>query len=345
MKILLLFVLLTLSAAAANRTIIFDTDGGADDLIALSFLLSRSDVTIEAITIVDGLAHVHEGAHNILRLLELSRQTGIPVYEGHSGTAQGGNSFPEAWRRSADAMPGQALPETARKPEPMPAVEYLAARLHQMTRPATILATGPLTNLAGAFARFPLGIHCVEDLVIMGGAVRVSGNLRDGGMIYGDNPLTEWNFFADPPSAKKVLESGVRFRLIPLDATSKVPIGRAFAANFAAKAKTPLSKVVTLLIEDSRVLINAKMFYAWDPLAAVAIVNPEVVRMSSVAVEVQTDGKEAGRSVEMTGRAGNARVALDADSAVFEKTFLAAFDITPGGASLINSRSERQKAK
>jgi purine nucleosidase len=233
------------------------------------------------------------------------------------------------------------LPETGRKTEAQPASNFLAARLHQMNKPVSILATGPLTNLAAAFGQFPQGIHCVEDLVIMGGAIRVSGNLKDGGIIYGDNTLTEWNFFADPLSAKKVLESGVRFRLIPLDATNKVPIDMAFAANFKSKAKTPLGKFAAALIEDSRVLIQAKMFYAWDPLAAVAIVNPDVVRMSSVAVEVQPNGVEAGRTREMPGRPGNSRVALDADSALFQKVFLEAF--APG--PLIKSSPERQKTK
>jgi inosine-uridine nucleoside N-ribohydrolase len=341
MKIWLCILLSVLPTRAASRTLIVDTDGGADDLIAISFLLSRPDVTIEAITVVDGLAHVRAGAMNILRLLELAHKTGIPVYEGPDQTAPGGNPFPDAWRRSADALPGQMLPETGRKTEAQPASNFLAARLHQMNKPVSILATGPLTNLAAAFGQFPQGIHCVEDLVIMGGAIRVSGNLKDGGIIYGDNTLTEWNFFADPLSAKKVLESGVRFRLIPLDATNKVPIDMAFAANFKSKAKTPLGKFAAALIEDSRVLIQAKMFYAWDPLAAVAIVNPDVVRMSSVAVEVQPNGVEAGRTREMPGRPGNSRVALDADSVLFQKVFLEAF--APG--PLIKSSPERQKTK
>lgn len=327
--------------AATPRAVIVDTDAGADDLLAIAFLLSRPDVTIEAITVVDGLSHVHAGAANILRLLELAGKPKIPVYEGVDGTAPGGKPFPDSWRRSADALPSQMLPETSRKPEAQPAASYLAARLHEMSRPAVILATGPLTNIAAAFALYPQGIHAVEDMVIMGGAIRVSGNLSDGGTIYTDNPLTEWNFFADPISAKKVLESGARFRLIPLDATSKVPIGPVFAANFKSKAKTPLAKFASSLIEDSRVLIQAHMFFAWDPLAAVSIVNPEVVKLSSLAIEVQPTGVQMGRSFERSGRPGNARVALDADPAMFQKVFLAAFEITP----LIKSTAEREKTK
>jgi pyrimidine-specific ribonucleoside hydrolase len=341
MKFWLFAFALALPLMAANRPVIIDTDAGADDLLAISFLLSRPDVTIEAITVVDGLAHVHSGAQSILRLLDLAGKTTIPVYGGENGTAPGGNPFPDAWRRTSDELPRQMLPETTRQPEAQPAAEFLAARLHQMSKPVSILATGPLTNLAAAFRVYPNGIHCVEDLVIMGGAIRVSGNLKDGGTIYGDNTLTEWNFFVDPGSAKKVLESGVRFRLIPLDATAKVPIDKAFAASFKNKAKTSVGKFASALIEDSRVLIEAKMFFAWDPLAAVAIVQPDVVRMSSLALEVQTSGKESGRSREMPGRPGNSRVALDADSALFQRVFMEAFSATP----LIKSSSERQKSK
>jgi pyrimidine-specific ribonucleoside hydrolase len=324
MKVLATLLLLSTTALASPRTLIVDTDVGTDDLMALAFLLSRSDVNIEAITVVSGVAHVHAGAINVLKLLDVAGKR-VPVYEGAEQTPQGGNDFPDQWRMLADNLPSVELPRTDRKPEAQSAADYLAARLHEMTKPVTILALGPLTNIAAALTKFPQGIHCVEDMVIMGGAVRVRGNLTEGGSAYVNNQLTEWNFFADPYAVKKVFDSGVRFRLVPLDATNSVPITMEYANQFKKRAKTPLGKITADILASSHTLIDAKIFFAWDPLAAVAVVNPEVVKISSVALSVHVDGNEAGRTQENPGIAGNARVALSADAALFDKVFLAAF--------------------
>jgi inosine-uridine nucleoside N-ribohydrolase len=338
MKVIPVLALVAAAAWASPKTLIVDTDAGTDDLMAIAFLLSRSDVHIEAITVVNGLAHVQAGAKNILRLLELAGSNDIPVYIGHAAPLAGKNSFPDSWRRSADEPPSVDLPTTKRTPEPHTATEYLVKRLAVFTSPVSILALGPLSNIADALEKFPRGIHCVEDMAIMGGAVRVRGNLGDGGYYLTDNNFAEWNLYVDPLAAKKVFESGVRFRLIPLDATNQVPIDAAYLNMFKTRVKTPLGKFAARVLESSRTLIANHIFYAWDPLAAVSMVVPEVVKMSSVFVEVQTEGTEQGRLIETQGKAGNARVALEADAALFQKTFLEAF----GAASVIEFKRERR---
>src|ERR1700716_2161652 len=102
MRICLFLMLFATSAVSSPRTLIVDTDAGTDDLMALAFLLSRSDVNLEAITVVSGLANVHAGAMNILRLLEVAGKRDIPVYEGAEATPPGGNAFPDQWRLLAD---------------------------------------------------------------------------------------------------------------------------------------------------------------------------------------------------------------------------------------------------
>ncbi len=311
MKIIGLTLLLSCIAVAAARPIIIDTDAGSDDLMAIAYLLARQDVHIEAITVISGVANVHAGARNILRLLELAGKR-IPVYEGPAATQPGGHSFPEDWKKVADNLPSIDLPQTKHKAESQTAAQFLAARLRQTQKPVSILAIGPLTNIAAAFAKYPQGIHTVTEMVIMGGAFRVAGNV--------ENTAAEWNMFADPLAARKVFESGVPIHLIPLDATNKVPIDKAYAAEFKSKVTTHLGKVTAQLLESSRELMESHLFFAWDPLAAIAMLHPEVVTYSAVAISVQPNG-----AIKEAAGPAHVQAALDANSTLFHKLFLIEF--------------------
>jgi pyrimidine-specific ribonucleoside hydrolase len=314
------------ASLAAQTPVIIDTDAGNDDLMAIAFLLSRKDVTVEAITIVDGLAHVPVGAANVLRLLEAAGAARVPVYAGREAPPlQRTAPFPSEWRQTADVPPGVSFPSTRRKPEPVNAVDFLAARLGAADRPVRILALGPLTNLGEVFRRQPRTARSITELVIMGGAVRERGNLGDGGFFKTTNTTAEWNLFHDPLAAEIVFRSGVPLRLIPLDATNKVPIDLAFLRELASRARSPLGRVVTQILETARPHIEQKFYFAWDPLAAVALVDPAVVTVKQLSIEVRRNPPEEGRTKQVSGRP-NASVAVDADPARFRKTFLAVFE-------------------
>src|SRR5258707_5289709 len=142
MSIIMRMVSVVLLAAGLNAQtpVIIDTDVGNDDLLAIAFLLSRKDVTVEAITIVDGLAHVPVGAANVLRLLEAAGAARVPVYAGREAPLLRTAPFPSEWRQTADTLPGVIFPSTRRKPESVNAVDFLAARLGAADRPVRILA-------------------------------------------------------------------------------------------------------------------------------------------------------------------------------------------------------------
>lgn len=312
----------------AKTPVIVDTDVGSDDLIAIAFLLARPDVRIEAVTVANGLAHVEPGAMNVLKLLDLAGKNEIPVYAGRAAPMQGAAAFPDEWRRISDELPGVQLPATARRPAPRSAADFLAQRLADPRRKVRILALGPLTNLGEALARAPQSAQAIEEIVIMGGAVHVPGNLGDGGYFKTDNRTAEWNFFVDPQAAQTVFASGVRIMLVPLDATNKVPIDVRFLRRFQSGARTPLGRFVAQVLETDRKYIEENIYYAWDPLAAVALVNPGVVRRRAYALDIQQQPPARGRTRPVSGRRPNARVAYEADAAAFKRVFLKPF-ITP----------------
>ncbi len=157
-----------------------------------------------------------------------------------------------------------------------------------------ILALGPLTNIAEAMERDPsVGAH-IREIVLMGGAVRVPGNLQDGGVFHTNNSTAEWNMFIDPVAASMVFRSGVPIRLIALDATNKVKIGLGFLREFEAKARSPLGRVVAEVLEADRETIDQGIFYAWDPLAAAALLRPGIVKIAAMHIEIMLKSPEAG---------------------------------------------------
>lgn len=326
-KLKLLVALIPCALFAQNQSlpILIDTDTGSDDLMAISFLLSQHSVRVEAITTANGLAHTDVGARNIVRLLALAGRTGVPVFAGRSTPLQGNAEFPADWRRLADNLPGVKLPEAAQKPDPRSAADYLVERLANSNRKVRILALGPLTNLAEAFQRAPHSVGAIDEIVIMGGAVHVPGNLGDGGSFKTANKTAEWNIFVDPLAARMVFRSGVKIRLIPLDATNTVPIDSAFLRDFQANAQSPLARFIVQVLESDREGIEQHVFYAWDPLAAVAMLHPGVVRSVPLHIDVVQDPPDQGRTIAIPGRSAT-RVAIQADGAAFRKFFLAAFN-------------------
>ncbi len=316
-------LLALLAPSAPTRNLIVDTDAGSDDLMAIAFLLARPDVNIEAITIVNGLAHVPAGGANVLRLLDLAGRSGIPVYLGRDAPLTGTSEFPEVWRTMADELPHVDMPPTQRAPGTLTAVAYLRERLSQARKPVSLLALGPLTNIAEALASSPNAALAIEDLLIMGGAVRVPGNLAAGGTLYSDNRTAEWNIYIDPEAARKVFESVARCRLVPLDASNSVPIDAAFLSSLKKTAKSAMGRLVLQIVESNRMQIEQHEFYAWDPLAAVALVAPAVLKISSVPLTVTLDPPQQGRTLEaVSGRP--LRVALSADAALFRQIYLEA---------------------
>jgi pyrimidine-specific ribonucleoside hydrolase len=310
-----------------RRAVIIDTDAGADDLVAIAFLLSRPDIHVEAVTIENGVSHVLSGGRNVLRLLALAGRNDIPVFLGRESPLSGNQEFPAEWRRASDELPGITLPETVRAADPRSAADYLLKRLLDAAHPVQVLALGPLTNLAEVISRTPRAARTGRHLVILGGAVRVPGNLGDGGAFQTDNVSAEWNMFIDPAAAKIVLTSGAPIRLVPLDATQRVPIDMALFEQFKSRANTPLASFVAQVLATDRELIRQGYYFARDPLAAVALANPAVVTFRPLAIEISDKPGEVGRTVEIKNRRANAQVAIDADDLRFRDVFMTAFGV------------------
>lgn len=323
-RVIIVFLVTSYVAPAQNGPILIDTDAGSDDFMAIALLIAHQNIQIDAITVVNGLAHVDAGARNVGRLLDLAGRKQVPVFAGRNTPMQGKAEFPADWRKIADDFPGVPLPPASRPPESKHAADYLVERLRNAQTPVQILALGPLTNIAEAIERDHSIARNIREIVLMGGAVKVPGNLPDGGVFHTNNNTAEWNIFIDPLAARIVFRSGVPIRLIALDATNRVPIGPEFLREFRAKTLSPLGRVVAGVLEADRPSIDAHIFYAWDPLAAAALLKPDIVKTAPMHIEILQNAPQEGRTMASPGKP-NTEVAVDADAAAFLALFMRSF--------------------
>jgi inosine-uridine nucleoside N-ribohydrolase len=145
----------------------------------------------------------------------------------------------------------------------------------------------------------------------------VPGNLGERG-----NKVSEWNVYADPGAARDVLAAGLPVLLVPLDATNRVKVDAAFQRD-VQRVANPLGRVVSELLATATERINAGLYYAWDPLAAVALLDRSVIRSEPVSISVRLSPPEGGRTArDPKGTA--IEVALGADAKRFTDRFVTA---------------------
>ena len=318
-------MLALLLAASVSLPVIIDTDCGSDDIMAISYLLAHPEIKIEAVTIANGLAHVDKGAEHILRLLALAGRSDVPVYIGRAKPLEGNAEFPKVWRDGSDNLPSMKLPPSKAQVQKETAAAFLKKRLKDTKRPVAILALGPLTNLAEALEKNSTAAKTIEDLVIMGGAVRAQGNLGDGGYFKTDNITAEWNFYIDPMAAERAFNAELPIRLVPLDATMRVPIDGEFLKQLAQIKRTKLGDLVLQVLEAEKTMIDQGIYQAWDPLAAVALVDRRVLITEGLTIRIKRNKPEEGRSQTSPGLKKNADVAIGARAEMFKELFFEAF--------------------
>ncbi|CAM9601445.1 unnamed protein product [Choristocarpus tenellus] len=171
------------------------------------------------------------------KILQRFSNTQVPVAEV---TLKGINPFPDQWRKEVfkiDFMP--ALNQTPLEDEvspqaPVTGQALLAASLVSAKEPVTIIATGPLTNIAWVLDNHPELESRIAEVLITGGALNVPGNVfpKDA---EGSDGSPEWNFFWDPPAAKRVWDSKLRLVLTPLDSTNEVPVSKDILLRYYVK--------------------------------------------------------------------------------------------------------------
>ncbi|MCO6452205.1 MAG: nucleoside hydrolase [Caldilineales bacterium] len=292
------------------RLVILDHDGGVDDYISLLLLLTFPDVEVLGVTVTPADCYLRPALSATRKLLALMGRDDVSV---SGGNLRGQNAFPRQWRKecfACDALPilnerDLPLPEL----DPRPGHEHLAALLAQAPRPVTLLATGPLTQLAWALGQQPGLAQKIERLYWMGGALFVPGNVHDDPGVHDGS--AEWNAYWDPVAAAAVWDSPVPITLFPLDVTDQVPVTVDFRQRLARQRRYPVSDLAGQLWAG---VAHNPHYCFWDVLTTAALGSPDLVSTRPELCRIIADGNEAGRTlpVKTGGRTVDMAYAVDA---------------------------------
>ncbi|MDY6784547.1 MAG: nucleoside hydrolase [Cyanobacteriota bacterium] len=325
----------------AGATII-DTDGGVDDAIALVMALNcdrealegRHRLALEAITVVAGNVDVHQAAHNVLRTIDIvdpklrplvAKGCDKPLMRSPFNAVgiHGSDGLGELHRfKNSDGS--LRYPPISAEPSSEDAVEVLLKGARDYGDELIIVALGPLTNLATALERDRATLQKVGRIYIMGGAIKVPGNI---------SAAAEFNFFVDPHAAQMVMESGIPLTLVGLDVTMKVPLFRRGVEDLARKFPSPVTQFVAdcteIYMAFHRDNEGFHGCYLHDPLAVGAAMAPSLVATQPLWVVVETEGRfTSGMSLaDLRDRSNesafppNVDVALSVDADRFFKLF------------------------
>lgn len=298
--------------------LLVDTDVAPDDLVAISFLVSAPNVSIDAITVTGtGEVHCPRGVEIILALLERLDAPQIPVACGRTTPLTLGHAFPDLFRGGADNAAGLDLPATSRSPAAGDAVQLIETTASAAAGELRILTLGPLTNIAEAVADDPDLASRIESVYIMGGAVDVPGNVAGSPDGPADNTSAEWNIYADPAAAQAVLTSGMVVRLVSLDGTNQVPVTGSFATR-VRDGRQSLALGVVAELFDKNPFMTSPDYYLWDSVAAVAAAGYAVGDFTDANLSVDVSERPTSGATQRGDGAANASYMTRADAGAIE---------------------------
>jgi purine nucleosidase len=264
-----------------TRTLLIDTDGGSDDVVALIMALRSSEVRVPTITIVAGNVPVEQATQNVLYTVELCGAD-TPVCAGAAKpllrelvTAQ--------WFHGKDGLGDHGYKPASKRADLRHAVDALIQSA--LANPGIeILTLGPLTNLALAVAREPRIVGAIGRCVVMGGAPCCEGNVT---------PAAEFNIWVDPEAARIVFRAGVKIELV----------GWHLCRGAAALNQEDISRISALgtPVAEFAIRCNSVAAEAYhtqtgeygislpDPIAMAITLHPELCTHSSMHyVDVET---------------------------------------------------------
>ena len=300
------------------KAVVLDMDPGIDDALAIMLALNSPELEVLGITAVSGNVHVDKSSVNALRVLETMGDMDIPVYRG-AATPLVKELVTAEWVHGEDGLGDAGLPMPMRKPLEG-AVKFLVDTLTS-ERNVTIVATGPLTNIAHTLLIEPTLAKHLKQLIIMGGAYGLTpygyGN---------ETPVSEFNIYVDPEAAKIIFQSGVKPLCIGLDVTTdpKATLSKKDVekmASSSSKTARTAAKIVWNFAE------RFGFVQLHDPMAVAASIKPDLFKTSQHHVYVVCEGElTRGQTIVekrfWVRREPNAEVCEQVDGPRFLEMFL-----------------------
>ncbi|MDO5521954.1 MAG: nucleoside hydrolase [bacterium] len=277
-----------------RQKVIIDCDPGIDDSLALMYALSSEELEVVAITIVCGNVPVELGVQNTFKVLQLMDRMDIKVYAGETKplvreyvSAQDTHGMDGLGESQIEAPKGYVA-------EVISAAEYLY-QTFKTEKDISIIALGPLTNLAKVIERDPLALKNVNRLVSMGGNYKSFGNC---------SPVAEYNYWCDPDAAKIVYENfaelGKKVEMVGLDVTREIvltPNILAYTKRINKERGSFVEKIVQFYFDfhwEYEKIIGCVIN---DPLAVAYFIDPTICSGIEAYTTVETQGLSIGQTI------------------------------------------------
>ncbi|KAI5078621.1 hypothetical protein GOP47_0006292 [Adiantum capillus-veneris] len=276
----------------AKTKLIIDTDPGIDDAMAILMAFHSPEVEIIGLTTIFGNVPTSLATHNALHLLEVIGREDVPVAQGCTMSLK---NVPKV--RIADFVHGKdGLGNTnpsppKRKALDLSAKEFLLKMINTFPGEVTVVALGPLTNIAMAIRADPMFAKNVKQIVVLGGAFFVNGNV---------NPASEANILGDPEAADIVFTSGADILVVGINITHQVVMTddhlKQLGQSESAFAKY-VYEISHFYFDYHHEAYDMKGVYLHDPTALAAAVDPLLFTFAEGVVRVQVDGISKGMTI------------------------------------------------
>ena len=312
------------------RRVILDADTGVDDALAILLAMRSPELHVEAITAVSGNIHVDHCVRNIFMTLDVLDLDTMPdVARGESQPLVNPLTFADDIHGGdglgnisdlLDADGVRLYPDPANRVSPKHAVDLILERIHTYPDELSLIAIGPLTNVARAIIKNPVRMRRLSEIIIMGGAFETYGNVT---------PTSEFNLYADPHAAQVVCDAGIPLVFVPLDVTMKSILTTDMITRYADPG-TPAAVFVRdcteQYVEFHRQHRDVDGCFLHDPLAVAVAFQENLVTMAPARVDVETAGDlTSGMAVSdlrpSAALPPNARVCLKLDADAFVTLF------------------------
>jgi len=316
---------------ARATPLVIDVDTGIDDAFALLYACANPRAQLIGVSTVAGNVDIHRATRNTRAVLALARRADVPVWPGCAAPMLREQNDATTYH-GASGLGYAELPEPAAKIAPTHAIDAILAEASARPGALTLVATGPLTNIAVALLREPSLPRLLGRFVLMGGAYREGGNVT---------PAAEFNIWHDPEAARIVfrafaVDGAAPLTAVGLDVTRRTQLRPADLESLARRCSgLPQAPALLRFLNDSsrhyfetmEKLTGVRVFTMHDPLAVAAAIDPSLIVTQRVAVDVETTGELTGGMTVadwrgVWGRPPNAHVAIEVEAPRFVADFL-----------------------
>ncbi len=266
-----------------GRKIILDVDPGIDDAMALCLALSNPELEVVAVTAVGGNVSPTQATRNVQAIIERLDPPRWP----RLGAASEPDNRLAVDRRSLYGNDGLGGTDfvVAERQHLLPSEKVICDQVRDAPHSVTIVALGPLTNIARAFIRDPELPTLVGRIVIMGGTVAGPGNIT---------PAAEFNMYCDAASAQAVFRSPSTKTLVPLDVTNRIELSYDLFNKLpdeSSKVGRLMRQLLPSAFRGYRQQFGLEGIHVHDTVTLMTVLYPELFTAKSMAGDVETTGE------------------------------------------------------